>query len=206
MYGRRARLAGEIHDTIAQGLTGIITQLEAASQAAEQPETRQRLDTVRTLARESLVEARRSVQALRPEPLVDGQLPNAVSDVARRWSASHGILVDLSVTGTARALHPEVEVTLLRVAQEGLANVARHARAGKVGLTLSYMEDIVVVDVRDDGVGFDTGAATTGFGLVAMRARVTRLAGALTVESTPGHGTAISASVMAIPVAVEPAP
>jgi signal transduction histidine kinase len=202
----RERLAGEIHDTIAQGLTGIITQLEAASQVAEHPQTRQRLSNACALARESLAEARRSVQALRPEPLEVGQLPDAVSDVADRWSTAHGIPVDVSVTGTARALHPEVEVTLLRVVQEGLANVARHAHAGKVGVTLSYMEDVVVLDVRDDGCGFDTGAASSGFGLVAMRARVTRLGGHLAVESAPGQGTAVSASVMAIPVAVEPAP
>lgn len=96
-------------------------------------------------------------------------------------------------------------MTLLRATQEALANVAKHARASRVGLTLSYMEDLVTLDVRDDGVGFEpdarraTGGADGGFGLAGMRQRVQRLAGRLVIESEPGGGTAISASVPAIP-------
>jgi signal transduction histidine kinase len=102
-------------------------------------------------------------------------------------------------------MHADVEITLLRTAQEALTNVAKHAKAGRVGLTLSYMADLVTLDVRDDGVGFDplarrgNGAATGGFGLAGMRQRVQRLAGRLEIESEPGGGTAISASVPAIP-------
>jgi len=94
-------------------------------------------------------------------------------------------------------MHPEVEVALLRMAQEALANVAKHASASRVGLTLSYMEDVVTLDVRDDGVGFDLKRPSSGFGLSAMRHRVHRLSGALFVESEPGGGTAISARVPA---------
>jgi signal transduction histidine kinase len=94
-------------------------------------------------------------------------------------------------------MHPEVEVALLRLAQEALANVAKHAAASRVGLTLSYMEDVVTLDVRDDGVGFDLTTPSQGYGLSAMRHRVHRLSGALFVESEPGAGTAISARVPA---------
>ena len=130
-----------------------------------------------------------------------------------RWSATSGVAGEVETTGDARALHPEVEVTLLRVAQEALANVAKHAGASRAGVTLSYMEDVVSLDVRDDGAGFvppagpaATGHARTGspagggFGLIAMRQRVSRLAGQLEIESEPGAGTAVSASLPAIPL------
>ncbi|GAA3779776.1 sensor histidine kinase [Plantactinospora mayteni] len=200
VHDERARLAGEIHDTLAQGLAGIVTQLEAAAYKADDVgEVRRRLSTAHVLARDSLAEARRSVHALRPEPLENARLPDALSEVAGRWSSVHRIPVTFGVTGETITLHPEVEVTLLRAAQEALANIARHAHATKVGLTLSYMEDVVALDVRDDGVGMSQDASETGgFGLGAMRARVTRLGGTLAIESTPGHGTAISASVPAI--------
>ncbi|YCK33925.1 sensor histidine kinase [Actinomadura sp. ATCC 39365] len=208
VLGERQRLAREIHDTVAQGLTGILTQLEAADEAAgATPAVRARLATVRELARESLTEARRSVQALRPAPLATAaQLGTALSEVAAAWSRACEVSATVSVTGDARPLHTEVESTLLRVAQEALANVGKHARASRVGITLSYMEDVVALDVRDDGSGFapgpgggSGGGSGGGFGLVAMRQRVTRLAGSLAVESAPGQGTAISATVPAIP-------
>ena len=107
-------------------------------------------------------------------------------------------------TGDVQPLHPEVEVALLRTAQEALANVAKHANASRAGLTLSYMGDVVTLDVRDDGVGLHVGARTgptsrgSGFGLSAMRQRVNRVAGTLAIESEPGAGTAISARVPAI--------
>jgi signal transduction histidine kinase len=100
---------------------------------------------------------------------------------------------------------PEAESALLRTAQEALANTAKHAAASRVGLTLSYFDDEVVLDVRDDGRGFDpqsVGSAAGGFGLVAMRQRIEGLSGTLDVESEPGLGTAISARV---PAAAEPA-
>jgi signal transduction histidine kinase len=102
-------------------------------------------------------------------------------------------------------MHTDVEVALLRTAQEALANVAKHAKAGRVGLTLSYMEDLVTLDVRDDGIGFEpnvkraNGSVNGGFGLAGMRQRVRRLSGRLDIESEPGGGTAISATVPAIP-------
>ncbi|BCJ55629.1 hypothetical protein Asp14428_71040 [Actinoplanes sp. NBRC 14428] len=203
----RQRLAGEIHDVLAQGLTGIVTQLEAADQAGDRPADRQRhLATARQLARESLAEARRSVRALRPRPLDEATLPAALAELASGWSARHGVAAEMITTGTVQPLLPEIEATLLRTAQEALTNVARHAGARRVALTLSYLEDLVTLDVRDDGSGFDPAvpraeAYDGGFGLTAMRERVRRIAGTLEVESEPGAGTAVSACVPAIPLA-----
>jgi signal transduction histidine kinase len=198
----RARMAREIHDTIAQGLIGIVTQLEAADQARTRPTDRDRhLENAERLARESLAEARRSVEASMPGALESGTLPEALADVAREWSALNGIPADVTVTGNVIALHPEIEVALLRTAQEALSNVARHAGATRAGLTLSFIGDVVTLDVRDDGVGFVAGGADgerSGFGLVGMRQRVARVAGSLAIESEPGGGTAVSARVPAI--------
>jgi signal transduction histidine kinase len=200
----RARMAREIHDTLAQGLTGIITQLQAVEQAGEDPaEWRRHVTAATRLARESLSEARRSVHALRPEPLETARLSEALADVAERWSTLHEIAVQVTTTGTARPMRPEAEAALLRTAQEALANVAKHARASRVGVTLSYMEHEIALDVRDDGRGFDPDgvvevpAQDGGFGLVAMRQRIEGLSGTLQVESEPDVGTAISARIPA---------
>jgi signal transduction histidine kinase len=197
----RQRMAREIHDTLAQGLAGIVTQLEATRHAGD-PEVRDRhLAKATRLARDSLAEARRTVHAVRPQTLDAAQLPDAIADVAARWSDLYDTPAEVRTTGSVRPLHPEVEVTLLRTAQEALANVGKHAKARRVGLTLSYMEDVVTLDVRDDGVGFRPEAVDgeDTFGLTGMRQRVRRLAGQLEIESEPGGGTAISATVPAIP-------
>ncbi len=206
-------MAGEIHDTLAQGLAGIITQLQAAHQAAgqqaagqqddgQQADGQRHLETAARLARDSLAEARRSVSAMRPRLLEDARLPDALAEVATRWSAISDVKTEVATTGEARPLHPEIEVTLLRAAQEALANVGKHAGASRVALTLSYMEDVVTLDVRDDGRGFcpsaDAAGGRDGFGLTAMRQRLGNVAGTLAIESEPGGGTAICASVPAI--------
>lgn len=192
----RQRLAREIHDTLAQGFTGIITQLGAAQQAKDHPERwQQHVENALALARESLGEARRSVHALRPAPLERVGLPDALAGVARRWSQVHGVPAALTTTGEPVALGADADAALLRVAQEALANIARHASASRVGITLSYMEDIAVLDIRDDGVGFGDGAAAGGFGLESMRQRMAQVGGTLEIESEPGYGTAVSARV-----------
>ena len=209
----RQRMAREIHDTLAQGLTGIITQLQAAEQASQDPpERRRHFDAAVTLARESLTEARRSVHALRPEALEQARLGEALTGVARRWTERSGVPAQVTITGTVRPLPPEAESALLRTAQEALANVAKHAAATRVGVTLSYMDDEVVLDVRDDGRGFQPERApgapepSAGFGLVAMRQRIEGARGTLHVESEPGQGTAISARVPAGPPALGETP
>jgi signal transduction histidine kinase len=202
----RQRMARELNDTLAQGLTGIITQLEATERASRRPEHwRRHLDQARALARDSLTEARRSVQALRPEPLEDARLPDAIAHMAERWSETSGVVSSVETTGEPRPLLAELEMTLFRVAQEALANVGKHAKASKVGLTLSFTDDTVLLDVRDDGIGFDAGPGDAdgrrgkgqGFGLDTMRQRLRRVAGSLEIESDP-EGTAVNARVPAI--------
>jgi signal transduction histidine kinase len=202
----RQRMAREIHDTIAQGLTGIITQLEAADQARDRPADHARhLANAERLARDSLTEARRSVEASQPAALESRTLPDALRAAAAEWSELNETPVEVTVTGEPIALHPDIEAALLRTAQEALANVAKHAGATRAGLTLSFMGDVVSLDVRDDGRGFavpEPGAPATagsgGFGLIGMRQRIARVAGSLAIESAPGGGTAISARVPAI--------
>ena len=123
---------------------------------------------------------------------------SASSSIAREWSQINAIPVEVAVTGDVVALHPEIDVALLRIAQEALANVARHAGASHAWLTLSYMGDVVTLDVRDDGVGFQVTERGSGFVLTGMRQRVARVAGSLAIESEPGGGTAVSARVPAI--------
>jgi signal transduction histidine kinase len=197
----RQRMAREIHDTVAQGLIGIITQLEAAQLASSAPdESRRHFDAAAALARESLGEARRSVLALRPEALEATRLGDALGTVARQWSERQGTPVEVVTTGQVEPVASDTEIALLRAAQEALANVAKHAKAERVGVTLSYFADEIALDVRDDGVGFDPTArgATTpegGFGLTALRERIHALAGSVAIESEPGHGTAVSVRV-----------
>jgi signal transduction histidine kinase len=200
----RQRMAREIHDTLAQGLAGMITQLAAAEQACDQPEVARRLFITKRAAQDALAEARRSVRAVQPLALRNARLPEAVAGVAARWSEDSGVTAEVTTTGTTRVLRPEVEVTLLRVTQEALSNVAKHAAASRAWVTLSYMEDEVSLDVRDDGTGFEPRPAPLepvppegGFGLTAMRQRVSEMAGELEIESEPGAGTAVSARVPA---------
>ncbi|MCI3273225.1 sensor histidine kinase [Streptomyces cylindrosporus] len=196
----RRRLAAEIHDTIAQGLTGIIAQLQVVANTPDREQAREHTGRAMDLARHSLGEARRSVHNLAPVALENDGLPEALKKTVAEWGERTGVRAEFTVTGTAEQLHEEVSATLLRIVQEALSNAARHARATRVGVTLSYLGDEVILDIRDDGTGFDPLALPArshagGFGLDGMRARAERIAGTFTVESEPGHGTALSARV-----------
>lgn len=198
----RRRLAAEIHDTIAQGLTGIIAQLQVVANTPDRDQAREHTDRAMDLARHSLGEARRSVHNLAPVALENAGLPEALKKTVVEWGERTGVRAEFTITGTAEQLHDELAATLLRIAQEALSNASRHAGATRVGVTLSYLGDEVILDIRDDGVGFAPDAVRTrprtrtgGFGLDGMRARAERVAGALTVESAPGQGTALSAHV-----------
>lgn len=203
----RQRLAHEIHDTLAQGFTSIVTNLEAV-EGSDPAKSSLYLENARSIARESLTEARRLVWALRPGQLEDAPLPEAVRSLVERWSSDSGVSAEAVVTGEPRPLAAEVEATALRVVQEALANVGKHARAGRARITLSYMPDALLLDARDDGVGFEVSSADGtpsedggGFGLRAMRERVEKVGGELSIESEPGEGVALSVE---IPVAVLP--
>ncbi|MCX5352123.1 MULTISPECIES: sensor histidine kinase [Streptomyces] len=196
----RRRLAAEIHDTIAQGLTGIIAQLQVVANTPDPEAARVHLGRASELARQSLGEARRSVHNLAPVALEHDGLPEALKKTVADWARRTGVRADFTLTGTAEHLHEEISATLLRIAQEALSNASRHARAARLGVTLSFMGDEVTLDVRDDGRGFDPAAVpgrtgNGGFGLDGMRARAERVAGSLTLESEPGRGTAVSARV-----------
>lgn len=194
----RARLAREIHDTIAQGLAGVVAQLEAARQPGADSD--RHLQIAHQLARESLGEARRSVQALRPEALVGPRFSDALARLAKQWSEMHDVPVEYAATGAPRSLPPDVEVALFRVAQEALANIAKHARASAVTVSLAYLDDAVALDVRDDGVGFEVAAPPTspgGYGIGVMHERIDRLGGYFEIESQTGEGTTVSAVVPA---------
>jgi signal transduction histidine kinase len=197
----RARLAREIHDTLAQGFAGVVAQLQAAEHAPSEALRRRHTEAAIGLAREGLAEARRSVQALRPPALDSARLQDAVGAVAGRWSDRTGVPVEVRVDGDGPTLRTETEVALLRLVQEALANVERHAAARHVTVRLRCGGAGASLEVRDDGRGFDPAdpvpADGGGFGLVAMRERIEALAGALVIESRPGRGTAIRAEVPA---------
>jgi signal transduction histidine kinase len=204
----RQRLAQEIHDTLAQAFTSIVMKLEAAEAAlASDPSSVQRfLEGARNIARESLAEARRLMWALRPESLERSSLPEALSSLAERWSEECGVNASTTVTGKPYPLAPDNEVTLMRVAQEALTNCRKYAQARQVTLTLSYMNNLVALNIQDDGVGFDpdqlhpdsSDQSTGGFGIMGVRERVEQLRGTLLVESAFGEGTTL---MVAIPVA-----
>lgn len=199
----RQRLAREIHDTLAQGFTSIVMHLEAAEQAlpTDREITERHLDQARSTARDSLAQARRVVDDLRPELLESTPFDQAIGRVVEQWAAYSGVAAEFRVTGEIRPLHPQVEVTLLRSSQEALANIRKHAQATTACVTLSYLGDTIILDVEDNGNGMPRQAATpdgltsSGFGLVAMRERVTQLGGELFVESEPGEGTTLSISL-----------
>ncbi|GGM56910.1 two-component sensor histidine kinase [Longimycelium tulufanense] len=203
----RERLAREIHDTLAQGLSSIVLLLHAAERADDRGTALGHVRRARKAAEENLAEARRFVHALTPPALVGGSLSEALERLCHTTAERIGAPIRWHVDGEPSPLPTEHEVTLLRIAQGALGNVALHARAGSVGVTLSYLDDMVALDVVDDGIGFDPENLSLrngeggGFGLRAMRGRVDALGGTLTLESAPGDGTAVAVT---LPVPGEP--
>ncbi|MET4061841.1 signal transduction histidine kinase [Arthrobacter sp. UYP6] len=206
VLAERERLAREIHDTLAQGLSSIVLLSRAAVSALDADDpglARERLTLVQSTASENLAEARRFVRGL-AAPLehgsLDARLASVCSNAARRSAAGGGHLECLfRVDGTPGPLHPACEATLLRAAQSLLANIEAHAGASKAVVTLEYSPDSVALDVFDDGTGFDPvmlpagpRADGTGFGLLSLRERVADLHGTLSVESAPGEGTVVA--------------
>ena len=201
----RTRLARDIHDSLAQGFSSILL-LARAGAATEDPSAGRRLlAQIETSAADGLDEARRVVGALAPKPLESG-LAEALRRLVQRLEDETGVCGQVRVEGDVTSLPPVVEVALLRVAQSALANVRQHSGAGNVVVTLAEAEDSVRLDIVDDGRGFDPAAVLRegdgghdlsrgGYGLRASRQRMRELGGGLDVESEPGGGTAVSASV-----------
>lgn len=199
MREERARLARELHDTVAQGLVAVVTQLEAIDDGdLHTTGVRDRVDRAKDLARRSLGEARRAVDALHPPALDDHDLPDALRRLVHQWGQLGDVEAVVRTSGPPR--RTDHDAALIRVAQEGLSNVARHAGASRVTVTLTYLEDEILLDIRDDGTGFDPTATTGpgvggGHGLPGMADRLRLAGGRLTVESEPGGGCVISAAV-----------
>lgn len=193
----RERLAREIHDTLAQGLSSIQLLLRAAERALpEGSPAAGHIDRARRAAQENLAEARRFVRALAPPDLERGSLAAALE---RLCEPGAGPRARFSVSGTPVELPTPYEVALLRIAQSALGNTVRHASASRAEITLSFMDASVTLDVVDDGRGFDPASVRPssdgGFGLPAMRSRAESLGGTFTVESGPGQGTAVAVSL-----------
>ncbi|EHR61043.1 sensor histidine kinase [Saccharomonospora cyanea] len=201
VLAERERLAREIHDTLAQGLSSIQLLLRAAERALPgTPETAAGyVDQARQAAVDNLAEARRFVAALAPPALEDTTLAGALERLCATTSTRHPITARFRLSGEAVPLPTAHEVALLRIVQSAIANTVRHAHATSAEVTLRYLGDRVEVDVVDDGRGFvpgrlpSAGPQTGGFGLAAMRARVQSLGGTFTVDSAPGRGTALTA-------------
>lgn len=200
----RQRLSMEIHDTLAQGLSSQRMLLQAADRVwdTEPDKARAHVRTAASVAAHNLAEARRFVHDLAPADLVDGGLDQALRALAERESgADLAVRVHIDDDGRLPQLPDRVQSALLRIAQGALANVREHASATHAALTLTLLDDEIVLDVSDDGHGFDPAAlpdspgAERGHGLPAMRARLRALGGSLTVDSTPGKDTVLSAAV-----------
>ncbi|WP_285508191.1 sensor histidine kinase [Actinokineospora sp. NBRC 105648] len=193
----RGRLAGEIHDTLAQGFTSIVTLVQAAESEVDRDSAKVRhsLDLALRTARENLAEARALVAALSPTALDDGTLTEALQRQVERLAAETGVQADFHTEGDPGGLPTGVEVVLLRAAQEALANIRKHAEAGAVTVDLCHSPTGVTLTVSDDGRGFDPDAPATGYGLRGMRARAEQVAGTVVLTSAPGAGTTLTVEV-----------
>jgi signal transduction histidine kinase len=215
----RERLAREIHDTLAQGMSSIILLLRAAQRdlgtdrdtdrdairgtdrdairGTGRDAVRGRLAEAEQAAAENLEEARNFVRALAPPVLERSSLTDALRRITESAAARSTSRIRFETSGEPLPLPTEHEVALVRIAQGALGNAAQHSGAANVRVTLTYLDDTVVLDVYDDGRGFDPAAPATGYGLRAMRERARALGGTLTVESAEDEGTAV---VAALPV------
>ena len=197
----RARLAREIHDTLAQGFVGISSQLDAVAMSMPEDESpaRNYLEMARRMARHSLTEARRSMMDLRASVLEDRDLAEALEAGTRVWTAGQPVDVSVEVSGDRKPIPPEMEQQLLRIAQEAVANIVKHAHASRIGIKLQREAGRLRLRIVDNGKGFeeqDAFAAQGGhFGLIGMRERAERLGGELHLASQPGAGTEVEVSV-----------
>ena len=201
VFEERARLAREIHDTLAQGFVGISYQLDALSLKlnGDLDVARQHLSLARKMVRHSLTEARRSVMDLRTSELEGKDLPAALTAAARQWVAGSPVEVQVATSGSKEGLPADLEQNILRIAQEAVANSLKHAKARTIRVDLEVEHYCVRLRVKDDGVGFEPSGTFSliggHFGLVGMRERAERLGGKLALASQPGSGTQVEVTV-----------
>lgn len=198
----RNRMAREIHDTMAQGFTGIVLQLEAAEQAFESApgEIPDHLGRAKDLARTCLQEARRSVWNLLPRALEEHPLSEALGNEVAQWASDGPEAAHFTQSGVSRELDSDIQAALLRICQESLTNIRKHASASQASVQVTYLPSNVRLEIRDDGVGFDATAKSQdgmqhGFGLLGMDQRARLIRGKLEVKTKQGHGTTISVEV-----------
>ena len=193
----RARMARDIHDTLAQGFTGVIVQLDTAVEALrdEEPDAAAKhIGRARTLARESLTEARRSVHALRPQALEKADFADALKAIITNTTAGTSLRSDFQLNGEPRKLQSSVEENLLHIGQEALTNALKHACATTFQARLSFDSDAVRLELRDNGKGFMIDNANGGgIGLIGMKERAEQIGATLAIASKPGAGTTITA-------------
>lgn len=199
----RKRIARELHDDTSQALAALAVALETASVAPAQDaeEVKARIEGIKPLAVRTLEEIRKLTLDLRPTVLDDLGLIPAIRWYAENRLKPQGVKVQLETAGIERRLPPELETALFRVAQEAVANIARHAEAENVVISLSFSQSSVVIEVEDDGKGFDLAAVSRtvdkgrGLGLMGMQERVALFSGSLTIETSPGSGTQLRIEV-----------
>ncbi|HEY5704854.1 MAG TPA: GAF domain-containing protein [Chthoniobacterales bacterium] len=199
----RNRMARDIHDTLAQGFTGVIVQLEAAEEAIAQKreaKAADHLDRAGEIARESLREARRSVQALRPQALEEKRLSEVLKDLIENMTADTTVRTTFNLLGEPQELPAKWEADLLRIGQEALTNVLRHAQASEFQVELAFESGELRLILRDNGRGFDPDGKNDGFGLQGMRERAESMGGSLTFQSVEGTGTVVSMILPITPV------
>ncbi len=195
----RNRIAREIHDTLAQAFTGILLQLRVAQRIADKRPTEawSLVEQVSEMAHQGLVEARRSVWDLQPEAMEYRDIVAALTKHTGRLSLDSTALIELRVHGAPRDLTPSVGMDLVRIAQEALTNSVRHSGASIIGVDITFGSDEVMLNIQDDGTGFDVKRKTEagGFGLIGMNQRAERLGGRLTITTNADLGTEVAVSV-----------
>jgi signal transduction histidine kinase len=203
VLSERARLSRDIHDTLAQGFSSIVLLARSGDYTPGESALRDLLHRIDLTASSNLEEARRVVSALAPQALEDAGLPASLRRILDDYTEETGTPTELRVDTDVDGLPTAIEVALVRTTQGALANVRRHAQASRVVVSLASAGDSIRLDVVDDGVGFDVGAASArpdspqsgGYGLPSTRARLRELGGGLDIESAPGEGTALTAYV-----------
>ncbi|MCC7547255.1 MAG: GAF domain-containing sensor histidine kinase [Burkholderiales bacterium] len=196
VLGERNRIARDIHDTLAQGFTGVVVNLEAAARSVRKHNIGAALEHIghaRDLARSCLDEARMSVRALRPGS-GPASLSEALRSQVRRFEPS-GVRAALELEGEPVLLDRHAEAELQRIAQESVTNVLKHAQAGSVLMRLAWSAEHVTLVIVDDGRGFDPRANHDGFGLIGMHERARRIGATLSVKAGPGRGTRVETSL-----------
>lgn len=203
--GERQRIAHEIHDTLAQGLSSIQMLLHAANRDLDGDinvvKARERIGLARQTAADNLQEARAMIAALQPAALSQTSLVGALDRMAQGFAAAADLNIEVEADGEVTQLPMKLEAVLLRIAQGAVGNVAKHAQATRARITVSYSDDAVRVDIVDNGVGFDVKAVESRpaglghIGLAAMKRRAEEVSGEVVIESSPGNGTVVSVSV-----------